>query len=136
MATSNETATGSFDMEAARRSYRERQHTRRQALQTRWAAAKNDADAIVTGIRERWHPERIVVWGSLLRPELFAEYSDIDIAVEGVIDMEQWSEMERWALQQTDLPLDLIPLDKIHPEHRTRILEKGVVVYEREISHG
>ena len=136
MAMSNETVTGSFDMEAARRSYRERQHAHRHALRKRWTAAKSDADAIVAGIRERWNPERIVVWGSLLRPELFTEYSDIDIAVEGVNDMEQWSEMERWALQQTEFSLDLIPLDKIHPEHRTRILNKGMVVHEREASHG
>jgi predicted nucleotidyltransferase len=136
MAMSSETAGDTFDIDAARKSYRQRQHARRQALHERWASAQTDADTIISGIRDRWDPDRIVVWGSLLRPERFAEYSDIDIAVEGIREMERWSEMETWALKQTGFPLDLVPLEKVHPEHRARILEKGSLVYDREADHG
>jgi predicted nucleotidyltransferase len=140
MATSRDTtrhATGeTFDIDAARTSYRQRQRARRDALLERWTAARADADRIVAGIRDRWQPERIVIWGSLLRPEQFVEYSDIDIAVGGIREMERWSEMESWALDQTGFSLDLVPLEKVHPEHLARILERGSLVYEREVRHG
>ncbi len=127
--------SGGFDIEAARRSYRQRLRARRETLHERWEAARADADVIIAGIRDTWNPTRIVVWGSLLNPEQFREYSDIDIAVEGVIDMEAWSEMERWALGRTTFSLDLVPLEKLHREHRSRILRKGSVVYERKFDN-
>lgn len=136
MGTSSETSGGAFDIDSARTSYQERRIARRQTRYELWALARGDADKIIAGIRERWHPNRIVIWGSLLKPDRFTENSDIDIAVEGVNDMERWSEMEAWALGQTDIALDLIPLEKAHPEHRSRILETGSVVYEREKRHG
>lgn len=121
-----------FDSQAARQNFRRRIEERRQARLERWRQARAEAERAVSFIVETYHPRRVVQWGSVLRPELFTEVSDIDIAVEGVDDPERFSHMERDLLEMVSFPLDLIPLDRIHPEFRRDILETGRVVYERE----
>lgn len=51
-----------------------------------WARAASDSRAIIDMIAREYRPSRVYQWGSLLRPERFRDYSDIDIAVEGVAD--------------------------------------------------
>ena len=120
-----------IDIDAARAAYRRRQQERAEARYRRWERAREEADTVVQMIVDTYRPERVVIWGSLLRPERFAEYSDIDIAVQGITDVETWAALERDALGIATLPLDLVPLDSIHPEHCTQILRRGKIVYER-----
>ncbi len=124
-------AEAPFDLEAARRAYRERQDAKRRELATLHARAVAEAERAITLIVERYRPRRIVQWGSLLRPEHFSQISDIDIAVEGIDDVAAWSRMEAEVEALVTFPLDLVPLDRIRPQHREDILRTGRVVYER-----
>ena len=63
-----------------RRTQRERAH---HELHQRAAAQARD---VVELIGQRYRPRRIIQWGSVLQPERFREFSDIDIAVEGITD--------------------------------------------------
>ena len=96
------------------------------------ARAAADATRIVAMIAERYRPRRILQWGSVLEPSRFQPYSDIDVAVEGVMDPERFFAMLHDAEQLTRWPLDIVQLEHVEPEYRLLILEKGKVVYERD----
>ncbi|TVR65844.1 MAG: nucleotidyltransferase domain-containing protein [Spirochaetaceae bacterium] len=121
-----------FDIDAARNSYRRRLADRKTSRHSRWEQARAEADRLVSMISEKYSPTRILIWGSLLRPDRFREYSDIDIAVEGIADAETWSRLERDALAIATFPLDIVPLENTHPEHRAQILRRSQTVYPRE----
>ena len=125
-------ADRTFDIEAARRNWRRREEARQQRLHELWLKAKDESDEAIRLLIEKYHPTRIIQWGSILRPERFSEISDIDIAVEGIDDMETWSKMERDLETALSFPLDLVRFDRLHPEHQKQILMRGEVVYERE----
>ncbi|TVQ36201.1 MAG: nucleotidyltransferase domain-containing protein [Spirochaetaceae bacterium] len=107
-----------------RRMQRERTH---QELHQRAAAQARD---VVELIGQRYRPRRIIQWGSVLHPELFREFSDIDIAVEGITDPELFFRLVGDAEKLTTFPLDIVQLEQIDPAYRALILRKGVVVYE------
>ncbi len=115
------------------RSFTKQKSAREQELcRTLYAQARNDAAAIVSMIADCYRPVRIVQWGSLLKPELFRSYSDIDIAVEGITDAESFFTMLMDAEALTRFRVDLVQLEKIEPEFRRQILALGKVVYERD----
>jgi predicted nucleotidyltransferase len=93
--------------------------------------AASDARAIIKMIAERYRPRRIYQWGSLLAPGDFRDYSDIDIAVEGLDSAERFFALYRDAEALTRFPLDLVELEKIEPIHAETIRQKGKIVYER-----
>ncbi len=95
------------------------------------ARAFKDFQSILRMIVDDYHPERVYQWGSLLRPEKFRDYSDIDIAVEGVNLPEAYFQMLGRAQAMTDFPVDIVQLEKIEPEFSQSIREGGKVVYER-----
>ena len=81
-------------------------------------------------IVDRYSPNRIYQWGSLLDRRLFRDYSDIDIAVEGIDDAETFFQMFGDAEKLTDFPLDLLDINRIEPEFAEIIKRKGKIVYE------
>ncbi len=93
--------------------------------------ALSDASAIIQMIIGKYNPRRIYQWGSLLAPEAFRDYSDIDIAVEGLPGPEVIFSILRDAGPLTRFPLDLIELEKIDPLHAESIRQKGRLVYEQ-----
>jgi predicted nucleotidyltransferase len=95
------------------------------------AEAQRDAEAIVEMIIRRFEPRRLVQWGSVLQSDQFREYSDVDIAIEGVTDPETFFEILDAAESMTRFPVDIVQLEHVEPAYRDLILEKGRVVYER-----
>ena len=95
------------------------------------AEAQRDAEAIVEMIIRRFEPRRLVQWGSVLQGDQFREYSDIDIAIEGITDPETFFEILDAAESMTRFPVDIVQLEHLEPAYRDLILEKGRVVYER-----
>jgi predicted nucleotidyltransferase len=93
--------------------------------------AEKDAGAIVAMIRERYRPHRIYQWGSVLHPQRFREYSDIDVAVEGITDAEAFFRLLGEAEALTSFPLDVVQIEYVEPAYRALIKERGVMVYER-----
>ena len=93
--------------------------------------AQADAKAIMDMIVRDFSPRRIYQWGSLVRPGAFKSYSDIDIAVEGVIDPERFFALLGQAQALTRFPLDIVQIDKIAPEYADDIRKNGRLAYER-----
>lgn len=96
------------------------------------AQAKRDADRILTMIIRDYHPSRVIQWGSVINPETFREYSDIDFAVEGVTDPEEYFALVDAAEGITGFPVDIVQFEHLEPEYRELLLSKGRVVYERQ----
>jgi predicted nucleotidyltransferase len=96
------------------------------------AQAVHDFDAIVRMIIDEFNPSRVYQWGSLLRPDRFRDYSDIDVAVEGVVEAEAYFRMVGKAQAMTDFPVDIVQLEKIEPEFAQSIRTDGKLVYERK----
>ncbi|MBC8460432.1 MAG: nucleotidyltransferase domain-containing protein [Deltaproteobacteria bacterium] len=97
------------------------------------ARALGDFESILKMIVGEYHPKKVYQWGSLLRPERFRDYSDIDIAIEGAISPDAYFEMLGKAQAMTEFPVDIVQLEKIEPEFAESIRTEGKVVYERAI---
>jgi predicted nucleotidyltransferase len=103
----------SSHIERARKRLRDRALSRAQECEGMQHQAVLDSRAIVGMIVEEYEPVRIYQWGSVLCPGAFREYSDIDIAVEGVTDAPAFFRMLGDAQKMTRFPLDLVQRDSI-----------------------
>lgn len=121
----------SFDMAHATLFLANRESARQQFLDARFEQAWTDFRAILDLLIRRYHPRRILQWGSLLDRSKFTERSDIDIAVEGIPDAATFFALYGDADRLTRFSLDLVDLDKIEPEFAEVIRSKGRCVYER-----
>jgi predicted nucleotidyltransferase len=113
---------------------RRRTDKRRQEWSDLEEKAKSDVANIVRHLIETWHPRRIWQWGSLIRPAEFREWSDIDIAVEGLTGPLDGLKAAEEAACMTSFPVDLVELDRIDPRHARTIREEGVLVYDSQNS--
>jgi predicted nucleotidyltransferase len=91
-----------------------------------------DAVKIINFITRNYSPQKIYQWGSLVNSEKFSTHSDIDIAIEGICDPENFFNLLGDVLRLTRHPVDIVQLEKIEPEFAELIKENGRVVYERE----
>jgi hypothetical protein len=73
-----------IDLDAVRGFLRNKELARSRLLDERFAQASSDFSRLVEMILEKFNPDRIYQWGSLLDRGRFSEISDIDIAVEGL----------------------------------------------------
>lgn len=119
-----------MDIKAIKENLYRREEIKRQARLKRFDAATSDFVIIVQMIINRYSPKKIVQWGSLLHPEQFDENSDIDIAVEGILDAARYFALLGDAMEMTKFPLDIVQLEKIEPEFAELILLKGKIIYE------
>ncbi len=120
-----------FDVRAARDRLIHREKAERAKNLRLHEQASEDAAAIIACIVKIAKPTRIYQWGSLLAPALFREYSDIDIALEGVRDPEVFFKILAETAGMTSFPLDIVQLETIEPEFAGEIREAGRLVYER-----
>ena len=98
--------------------------------------AQADFQKIVAMIANKYRPNRIYQWESLLHSENFRDYSDIDIAVKGIEKAKVFFEMYGEAERLTRFPLDLVQMEKIHPLHAQSIRSRGRLVYSAEEDNG
>lgn len=120
-----------FNIQAAAENLRKRFEKRNQERLRLHEKASQDCAAIIEMIIGKYNPRRIYQWGSLLNPVQFNENSDIDIAVEGVIPVEDFFGLLGDAMRMTGFSLDIIQIEKIEPEFAEKIRRHGKVVYER-----
>jgi predicted nucleotidyltransferase len=120
------------DIEKVREFIASREERRQRTIRRRFERATGDFDRIVSHIIRKYRPTRLYQWGSLLHPERFSEISDIDIAVEGLTSPESYFSLLGEADEMTDLPVDIVELEKIHPLHAQSIREKGRLVHEQK----
>lgn len=96
----------------------------------RWEEADRDARKILDQcIRSR--PKRIFQWGSVLYPERFREWSDIDFALEGLEDPGTIFRLQAECEAMTRFPVHLVEIERIEPEYAESIRENGRIIYER-----
>lgn len=120
-----------FDMQEAALNLKKRAQRRTAQRASLAAQAKKDFASIVELLIHKYGPKRIYQWGSLVEGVDFTEYSDIDIAVEGIKTAEDFFSMTGDAMKLTRFPLDIVELEKIEPQFAEDIIEKGKIVYER-----
>jgi predicted nucleotidyltransferase len=92
--------------------------------------ARADLARILKLIVDKFHPQRIYQWGSLTHAGRFRGYSDIDLALEGILDPEQYFRLLGEVQGMTRFPVDIVQLEIIMPEYAEDIREKGVLLYE------
>lgn len=119
-----------MDIKIIKENLYRREEIKKQARLERFDAATSDFGLIVQMIINRYSPKKIVQWGSLLHSEQFDENSDIDIAVEGILDAARYFALLGDAMEMTRFPLDIVQLEKIEPEFAELILLKGKTIYE------
>jgi hypothetical protein len=120
-----------FDIEKARENLKKRREEVSKEREALFYKAYADCSAIIKMIIKHFNPMRIYQWGSLLDKKMFTDYSDIDIALEGIGSIEDMIELERIAESLTEFPLDIVELGKIPAAYADIIRSKGILVYER-----
>lgn len=108
-----------------------KENERKTALSARLEQARKDFATIVDHIITLYNPKRIYQWGSLIDGSHFSEISDIDIALEGVTDPAEFFKLLGAAEEMTDLPLDIVQLEYVHPAYAEGIRTRGRLVHER-----
>ena len=86
--------------------------------------------AKIIRISKEFGVEKVLLFGSCV--EEVESVKDIDIAVKGV-KPEQFFEMYGRILGVIDSEVDLIPLEDAREHFSKRILEKGKVIYAKEV---
>lgn len=121
----------SIDLDRVREFLARKDERRRRELDGRFARAGSDFERIVHHIVSVYNPLRVYQWGSLLERAHFSEISDIDIAIEGLEGPEEYFAMLGDAIKMTDLPIDLIEMEKIPAATAEHIRKTGRMIYER-----
>jgi predicted nucleotidyltransferase len=119
------------ELEQMKRRLALRSQERSRRLARRLAEARRDFDRIVQRIAARFHPLRIYQWGSLVDGRHFTERSDIDIALEGITEAADFFAILAEAERLTRFPVDIVQIERIHPEYADLIRSRGRIVYER-----
>ena len=94
---------------------------RRRRLERGLAVAQDAADHL----RGRFHIERAVIFGSLLRPEHFGDRSDVDLAVWGLAERDYWRAVAAVTSLDPEITVDLIAVEQAPPSLRERIEQEG-----------
>jgi len=113
-----------FDYAAARQYLQAKQAALQAQRLGLWQQAIADSQNIIELIIDRYTPERIIQWGSVLSPKHFSEASDIDLAIAG-LDFRVFMNLVVEAEDLTDFPLDLIRWEDIHPSFQKIIPNLG-----------
>jgi predicted nucleotidyltransferase len=74
-------------------------------------------------LESRYGAKRVIPFGSALQERAWHARSDLDLAVEGLTSEDLWqAEKELEAMVPPWLQVDLVPLEQVFPEVRSRIL--------------
>jgi len=94
--------------------------------------AQSDCRRIVAMIIDKYQPIHLYQWGSLLDKNKFREYSDIDIAVEGITEPQKVFAMVDEADRMIEFPVDIVTIESIHPLHTDSIRNNGKLIYGKK----
>ncbi len=120
------------DINKSKEFLQNKQRKRKESLDLIYKKYTTDFQKIVEMIIEKYKPEKIYQWGSLIDKTKFSEFSDIDVALEGIQDAETFFNLLADAEDMTEYPVDIVELEKIHSLHKEMIIKNGKLVYERK----
>jgi predicted nucleotidyltransferase len=107
-----------------RKTAREHAHKRQGELDERreraWKVARRAAEAL----KDDYGASRVVVFGSLIHPELFHARSDVDLAAWGV--EHYFRAVARVLDLDPEIEINLVPIEDVRPELRAVIEREGV----------
>ncbi|HBQ28595.1 MAG TPA: hypothetical protein DD719_04190 [Desulfotomaculum sp.] len=112
------------------RAWKKRAWQTRQKVQKREDRARQLARKMAYTLAEEFAVSRVYLIGSLLHPGCFNLSSDIDLVVEG-LDPAKLYQAERRLEEIVDIPFDLIDGKEISKKFYARILQEGLILYER-----
>lgn len=92
--------------------------------------ARNELRQIVSLLVDKYEAQRIFLFGSLKTGD-FTEYSDIDLAVEGIKDEEFFTALAA-VNRVSRFSVDLKPLEDLESYFRLRIYLEGELIYEKD----
>ena len=121
----------SVDIQKAKEFLNRKHEARNRELHKHFETAWKDFEKITEMIKSKYTLDRIYQWGSLLDENKFSEISDIDIAVEGIKSVKDFFALYGEATEMTELPLDIVEMERIMPECADSIKQNGIIVYER-----
>ena len=114
------------DMARYRAAARRRHQAEQEALALRERQARELARQAADLLRAEFHAERVVLFGSLVHPGSFTEWSDIDIAAAGLAPAETLRAMERVHDLSTSIDVNLVDLAACSASLREVIEREGV----------
>lgn len=112
---------------------------RAERLAKEGASARSDAmrDALAFRglLEERFHVDRVYLFGSIIQPDKFRPDSDIDVAVEGLAEGDYFPALA--ALNnRTPFWVDLVTLENAPKSLEERVRREGVLIYELQTVNG
>ena len=120
-------AISSADMEVYRRTAKRRNYAaeerRRQTVRQGWDLAARAAKQL----RKQFQAQRVVVFGSLLRPDHFDAHSDVDLAVWGLADKDYLKAVAMVTGLDSEITVDLIRMEDASPAIYSQV-ENGVEI--------
>ena len=120
-------AISSSDMEiywrTARRHKAALEQKRRLREKHGWAVAEKAASLL----KQKFSADRVLVFGSLIRPGHFDERSDVDIAVSGVADSDFLQAVAAVTALDREITVDLIQIEQSSPS-LCRQVEEGIEI--------
>ncbi len=110
--------------------YRATAHTRRTQpnpeLTHRREEAWRMAQQAAQLLREQFNASRIVLFGSLARPEGFTTWSDVDIAAWGIATEDTFRAIGAIMDLGTEIPINLVDVNTARPSLLTTIERDGI----------
>ena len=79
-------------------------------------------------LRERFHADRVLVFGSLIHPSCFTEWSDVDVAADGIDPADTLRAMEEVQDLSRAIPVHLADLAACRQSLRAVVEREGVPV--------
>ena len=111
-------------MEKYRRSAREREAARQEKLTSRRERAWDLAHRAAELLKSEFGATRVVLFGSLLHPELYHARSDIDLAV---WDIQHYYRAVAEILDlDPEISFDLIPIEDVKPAIKELVESEGI----------
>lgn len=115
--------TAQFRETAKRRKALEEQY-RRERVNRAWEIARQAAVLL----RHQFGCKQVAVFGSLLQPELFHMYSDVDIAVWGIHPQSYLRAVAQVTSLDSDISVDLIAVEEASESLRKHIEEEAQTI--------
>jgi uncharacterized protein len=113
------------ELAAYRAGARRRQQAEREALiareQRAWELAREAAELL----RREMHADRVFVFGSLIRPGCFTEWSDVDVAADGINPQDTLRAMEMVYALSDEIEVNLVDLNACRAALRGTIEREG-----------
>lgn len=126
MATKTAAALTLAEIEHYRDILKNRQNTLDEETRLSWEKARSAAARAAHLLKNSFNASRVVLFGSVVHPELFHDRSDIDLVVWGIDERDYYRAVG--ALQAVDpqFSIDLILFDEVSARLQETILREGV----------